>query len=195
MQKIVCNWWLVSWPWLYLPPFALSRPVYVIPESSEPPSSIPGQTWTHQLHPKSACILAMHSQTLWPPCISSTHSQPNTPSAFPLHCIKSIPDIHTHPQPDAIQPSLFLHQVHSQQFIGLMTVVRQSPITYLPHSICSSLSFLALYISVPSPVCCTFSYTSLFTTLCSFPLSHPQFPISTYPCFIYLYSILLSTLL
>ena len=43
-----------------------------------------------------------------------------------------------------------LHQVHSQQFIGLVTAVGQSPIAYLPRSMCLSLSFPALYISVCS---------------------------------------------
>ena len=32
------------------------------------------------------------------------------------------------------------------------------------------------------------SVTSL-TTLCSFSMSHPQFPVSVYSCFIYLYSL------
>ena len=35
------------------------------------------------------------------------HSRPDAPSTFPLSRIKSIPDIHTHSRPDAIQPSLF----------------------------------------------------------------------------------------
>ena len=37
-----------------------------------------------------------------------------------------------------------------------MTAVRQSLIVYLPHSMHPSLSFLTLYISVLSPVCCMF---------------------------------------
>ena len=63
--------------------------------------------------------------------------------------------------------SLFLHQVYSWCFISPATAVRQSPIAYLSCSICPSLSFLALYISVSllSAVC---SSVSSFTTLCSF---------------------------
>ena len=110
------------------------------------------------------------------------HSRPDTPSTFPLPHIKSIPNIHTHSRPNAIRPSLFLHQVYSQHFIGLATAVGQSLIAYLPHLICPSLSFLTLYISV-----------SLLSTVCflcliiCYPLlvslSHPQFPISIYPHF------------
>ena len=81
------------------------------------------------------------------------------------------------------------HQVYSQRFIGLATAVGRSPIVYLPHSIHHSLSFLTLYIYVPL---CS-SVTSL-ATLCSFSMSHPQFPVSVYPCFIYLYSLPPSTL-
>ena len=43
-----------------------------------------------------------------------------------------------------------LHQVYSRRLIGPATAVRQSPIAYLPRSMCLSLSFLALYISVRS---------------------------------------------
>ena len=83
-----------------------------------------------------------------------------------------------------------LHQVYSRRFISLATVVGRSPIAYLPCSMCHSLSFLTPYIYVPLRS----SVTSL-TTLCSFSMSHPQFPISVYPCFIYLYSLPLSPLL
>ena len=80
------------------------------------------------------------------------------------------------------QPSLFLHQVYSQHFIGLATALGQSLIAYLPHLICPSLSFLTLYISV--------SLLSTVRFLCliiCYPLlvslSHPQFPVSVYPRF------------
>ena len=158
---------LVSWPWPYLPLFALSRPIYIIPEPSESSLSTQCQSWTLWPHPEPTRVLAMHSRTLWLPCVSLTHSRPDAPSTFPLPRIKSIPDIHTHSRPDTIQPSLFLHQVYSQHFISLTTAVGQSLIVYLPCSICPSLFFLALYISVSllSTVC---SSVSSFATLCSF---------------------------
>ena len=115
------------------------------------------------------------------------HSWPNAPSTFPLPHVKSIPDIHTHFWPDAIQPSLFLRQVHFRCFIGLATVVGQSPIMYFPRSMCLSLSFLTLYISVRS-LCLIICYPPFVS------LSHPQFPVSIHPCLIYLYSISPSTL-
>ena len=83
-----------------------------------------------------------------------------------------------------------LRQVYSQRFISLATVVGRSPIAYLPRSMRLSPSFLAPYIYVPLRS----SVTSL-ATLRSFSMSHPQFPISVYPCFIYLYSLPPSTLL
>ena len=119
-----------------------------------------------------------------------THSQPDAHLTFTLPRIKSIPDTHTHSRPDAIQPPLFLRQIHSRHFIGLMTAVGRSPIVYLPRSMCLSPSFLAPYIYVPLRS----SVTSL-ATLRSFSMSHPQFPVSVYPCFIYLYSLPLSPLL
>ena len=82
-----------------------------------------------------------------------------------------------------------LRQVYSRHFIGLATAVGQSPIAYLPRSMCLSPSFLAPYIYVPLRS----SVTSL-TTLHSFSMSQPQFPVSVYPCFIYLYSLPPSTL-
>ena len=119
------------------------------------------------------------------------------------------------PNPMLIQPLLFLvsswfptrrsfnlysssHQVDSQyphsfltwRCIGLATAVGQSPIAYLPRLMRLSPSFLAPYIYVPL---CS-SVTSL-ATLCLFSMSHPQFPVSVYPCFIYLYSLPPSPLL
>ena len=98
-------------------------------------------------------------------------------------------------QVDSRQPHSFLTQrlstftplcqVYSRRLIGLATAVGQSPIAYLPRSMCHSLSFLALYIYVPL---CS-SVTSL-ATLCSFSMSYPQFPVSVYPRFIYPYSYL-----
>ena len=95
-------------------------------------------------------------------------------------------------QVDSRQPHPFLTwrlstftllcQVYSRRLIGLMTAVGRSPITYLPHSMHPSPSFLAPYIYVPLR-----SFVTSLATLCSFSMSHPQFPVSIYPCFIYLY--------
>ena len=77
-----------------------------------------------------------------------------------------------------------LRQVYSRRFIGLATAVGRSLIAYLPRSMRLSPSFLAPYIYVPLRS----SVTSL-ATLRSFSMSHLQFPVSVYPCFIYLYSL------
>ena len=95
-------------------------------------------------------------------CLSN--ALPNTPT--PLHLVDAFPTRCTFDlsssscQVNFQYPHLFLiwrlstftflHQVYSQCLIGLMTVVGRSPITYLPRSMCLSLSFLTLYISVCS---------------------------------------------
>ena len=123
----------------------------------------------------------------------------NTPTplhlvdAFPTRCTfdlssssRQVYSRHPHPFPTR-RLSTFtpLCQVHSQRFIGLATAVGRSPIAYLPRSMRHSLSFLALSIYVPLRS----SVTSL-ATLRSFSMSHPQFPVSVHPRFIYLYSYL-----
>ena len=128
-----------------------------------------------------------------------SNTLPNTPTplhlvnAFPTRCtfdlsspLHQVNSQHPHSFPTQ-HLSIFtpLCQVYSRCFIGLATAVGQRPIVYLPRSMRLSLSFLALYIYVPLRS----SVTSL-ATLCSFSMSHPQFPVSVYPCFIYLYSYL-----
>ena len=128
-----------------------------------------------------------------------SNALPNTPT--PLRLVNASPTRRTFDlsspsrQVDSRQPHSFLTQclstftplcqVYSRRLIGLATAVGQSPIAYLPRSMCHSLSFLALYIYVPL---CS-SVTSL-ATLCSFSMSYPQFPVSVYPRFIYPYSYL-----
>ena len=79
------------------------------------------------------------------------HSQPDAPLTFPLPHIKLIPNIHTHSQPNAFRPSLFCIKS-----IPDVSSVSQSPIVYLPHSMCLSPSFLTLYIYVPLLFHCMF---------------------------------------
>ena len=98
------------------------------------------------------------------------------------------------PHPFPIQPSLFLCHVYSRRFINFMTAVGQSPIMYLPHLICPSLSLLALYISVLPPVHCMFLCTSSFITLCLFSVSSSVLCLCL-PLFYLSYSILPLTLL
>ena len=115
------------------------------------------------------------------------------PHPFPTQCSFNLSS--SSRQVDSRHPHSFLtrrlstftplHQVYFRRSIGLATAVRQSPIVYLPRSMHHSLSCLALYIYVPLRS----SVTSL-ATLCSFSMPHPQFPISVYSCFIYLYSYL-----
>ena len=125
-------------------------------------------------------------------CLNNALLNPLTP----LHLVDTFPTPIPIPNLTLLQPSFpLLHQVYSWWFIGLATVVGQSSITYLPHSICPSLSFLALYIPVLSPVHHTFLYVSSFATLCSF-LCLILSSLSPFTLvFIYLYSIPLLTLL
>ena len=139
-------------------------------------------------------------------CLSN--ALPNTPT--PLRLVDTFPtrrsfDLslssrqvdsrHSHSFPTQRHSTFtLLRQVYSRRLIGLTTAVGRSPITYLPRLMRLSLSFLALYISV--------SLLSAVRFLCliiRYPpfisLSHPQFPVSVHPRFIYLYSILPSTLL
>ena len=155
----------------------------------EPSGSIPSQLASNaSLNP------------LTPSCLSNT--LPNTPTplrladAFPTQCTFDLSS--SSRQVDSRHPHSFLtrrhstftllHQVYSQRLIGFATAVGQSLIAYLPRSMRLSLPFLALYISVHS-LCLIIRYPPFVS------LSHPQFPISVHPRFIYLYSIPPSTLL
>ena len=128
-----------------------------------------------------------------------SNALPNTPT--PLRLVNAFPTRRTfnlsspshqvdsrHPHSFPTQCSFNLssssRQVYSRCLIGLATAVGRSPIAYLPRLMHLSPSFLAPYIYVPL---CS-SVTSL-ATLRSFSMSHPQFPVSIYPCFIYLYSL------
>ena len=134
---------------------------------------------------------------------SSSHQVDSQhPHSFPTQCIldlssslRQVNSRYPHSLPTRRHSTFtLLHQVYSQRLIGLVTAVGRSPITYLPRLMHPSPSFLTLYIYVPllSVVCS--SVTSL-ATLHSLSMSHPQFPISDYPCFIYLYSLPPSSLL
>ena len=177
------------------------RPSRVIRITSEHPMPNP-----NPLAPSQANLRLMHLRTLWPPRVSVTHSWTTlTPlrlvDAFPTRCTSDLSSP-SH-QVNSWHPHSFLtwclstftllRQVYSRCLIGLTTAVGQSPIAYLPRSMRHSLSFLALYIYVPLLSIVHSSVTSL-TTLRSFSMSHPQFPVSVYPCFIYLYSLPPSTL-
>ena len=131
------------------------------------------------------------------PFLSLASSRFPTPTLIPTR--RTLDLYSSSRQVDSRQPHSFptrrlstftpLRQIYSRRFIGLVTAVGQSPIAYLPRSMRLSPSFLAPYIYVPLRS----SVTSL-TTLCSFSMSHPQFPVSVYPCFIYLYPLPPSTL-
>ena len=115
---------------------------------------------------------------LTPSCLSNTLL--NTPT--PLRLVDTFPtrrsfDLSSSSrQVDSQHPHSFLTQhlstftllcqVYSRCLISLMTAVGQSPITYLPHSMCLSLSFLALYISVRS-LCLIAHYPSSVSSISS----------------------------
>ena len=161
--------------WPNPPLFALSWPVYAHPKLSEPSPSTPCQTWT------SGSILSqLVSNTslnpLTPLCLDNTF-----PTLYPFLTWHSFDLSPSSCQVDSRHPHSFpiwhhstfslLHQVYSQCFIGLMTAVGQSPIAYLPRSMCPSLSFPALYISV----CFSMSHHSLpFVCFLHLILSSPS---------------------
>ena len=98
------------------------------------------------------------------------------------------------PKPTLFNLLSFLRQVHSQCFHWSHNCSGRSPIAYLPRWIRPSLFFLTLYISV-SLLSTVRSSVISFATLHSFFMPHPQFPVSVYPLFIYLYSLPPLTLL
>ena len=71
-----------------------------------------------------------------------------------------------------------LCQVYSRHLIGLTTVVGRSPIAYLSRSMCHSLSFLTLYISVCSLLCLIIRYPP-FVSLSHHPLPSFRFSVSS----------------
>ena len=80
-----------------------------------------------------------------------------------------------------------LRQVYSRHLIGLATAVGQSRSrTSLAQCILVCLFSPSIYLYVP--LCLIVHYPPVIS------LSHPQFPVSTHPCLIYLYSISPSTL-
>ena len=169
--QLIDSYWRCSYycpPWSPHPQLITFQPLCHNRDQTHPCSPYPDLSTPfprHQkpspstsCHPEPTRILTMHSRTLCPPCISSTYPQPNTPSTFCL--LASNKFLTPTPIPDLMLFNLlFLHQVYSQRFLSLATVVRQSPITYLPWSICPSLSFpRSLYI-------CS-SFRPLYISLC-----------------------------
>ena len=108
-------------------------------------------------------------------------------SPTPLHLVDAFPTQHSFDlssssrQVDSRHPHSFptqchltftlLRQVYSQRLIGLATAVGRSPIAYPPRSMCLSLPFLILYISV-CPLCLIACYpSSVFSVSSSVPPS------------------------
>ena len=122
-----------------------------------------------------------------------THSQPDARSTFPLSRVKLIPNNHTHSRPDVFRPSLLC--VKSIPDVSLVLQLQSGEArshTSLARCVLVCLSSLSMYMFLSCSVVRS-SVTSL-VTLRSFSMSHPQFPVSIYPCFIYLYSLPPSTL-
>ena len=110
------------------------------------------------------------------------HSRPNTPLTFPLPRVKSIPDIHTHSQPNAIRPSLFcVKSIPDVLLVSQLQLGEAQSHTLLARCVLVCLFSLSIYLYI--------LYVSSLVTLHLFSLSHPQFPVSVNPCLIYLYSI------
>ena len=118
-----------------------------------------------------------------------THSRPNAPSTSPLPRVKSIPDNHTHSRPDVFQPSLLcVKSIPDVSSVSRLQLGEARSRTSLAQCVLVHPFSLPIYMFPLRS-----SVTSL-ATLHSFSMSHPQFPVSVYPCFIYLYSLPLSTL-
>ena len=155
-----------------------SRVIRIIPEHPLPilnplapsqASSCLNNTLLNPLAPSRANLHLMHSWTLWLPCISLmrswhyTHSQPNPTLLWPplSSCIKSIPN-------NSSVSWLWLGKAWSCTSLAQCVLV------------CPFLLSIYLYVSL----CLIIRYPSFIS------LSHPQFPISIHPYFIYLYPIL-----
>ena len=173
--------------WLYLPLFALSWPIYVIPESSESPPNTQCQSWTLWLHPEPTRVLATHSWILWLPCILSTHSRFDAYSTFPLPRIKSIPDTHTHSWPDTYS-TFSLSCVKSIPNISLVSWLwsgEARSCTSLAQYVLVHLSSLSIYLFLSCPLYVPLSHHSLpsfcFSVSSSVPcLRPPSFHLSLF---------------
>ena len=141
---------------------------------------------SHQNHPRAPMPLPnpltpsranLHLRNALPNTLTPLHLV----DAFPTQCSFNLfSSLH---QVDSRHPHLFptqclstftlLHQVYSRCLIGLTTAVGRSLIMYLPRSMCLSLSFLALYISVCS--LCPITHYPLFVSSVSSSVSclHP----------------------
>ena len=126
----------------------------------------------------------MHSQTLQFPCVSLTHSQhlyplPNPPT--PLHLVNAIPTPIPSPDPMLIQPFLFfcVKSIPDNPLVSQLWSGKAQSCIILPCSMHPSLSFLALYISVLFPVCCTFSIPHCLLPVMTMPVPTPIGPILT----------------
>ena len=141
-------------------------------------------------------------------CISDpTHLQPFlsfTSSRFPTPTPIHDP---THPRPllflassrfptTTLIPDLTSFDLHSFASKSIPDVSLVSRLRSGKARSCTSLARCVLVrpFSLPIYMFPLRSSVTSLATLCSFSMSHLQFPVSVYPCFIYLYSLPLSTL-
>ena len=173
-------------------------PYSLYSDLSTPIPSHQNHSWAPNAKPEpSGSILSQLTSNTSPNPLTPlrlSNTLPNTPT--PLHLVDAFPtqcsfDLFSSScQVDSQHPHSFptqrlstftlLRQVYSQCFIGLTTAVGQSPIVYLPCSMCPSPSFLALYIYVSLLSIVHSSVTSLAILHCMF-LCH----ITRYPPFIF----------
>ena len=144
---------------------------------------------------------------LWPPCILLTHSWPDTPSTFPLPCVKSIPNTHTHFQPNthltfplscvksipnvSLASWLQLGEAWSHTSLAQYVLVCLSSLSIylflLLSAVCSSVSSFAtlhsfLYVSSSVPcLCLPLFHLSLFYPFVNPTLVIPCFPYDPFP--------------
>ena len=164
-----------------------SQVIRIIPEHPLPilnplapsqASSCLNNTLLNPLAPSRANLHLMHSWTLWLPCISLmrsrhyTHSQPNPTLLWPplSSCIKSIPN---------------------NSSVSWLWLGKAWSCTSLAQCVLVCLSSPSIYLFPSCPLYVPLSHHSLPSA--RFSMS-PQFPVSIYPHFIYLYFIFLSTL-
>ena len=200
------QWWQAVGSWDSCHDRDRTYPYSPYPDLSTPILSCQNHPWAPLAKPEpSGSILSQLASNAFPnpltplhldKCISNTIPIPDpTRCSFDLSSSsRQVDSRHPHSFPTQCHSTFtLLCQDYSRRLIGLATAVGQSPIAYLSRSMRPSPSFLALYICVSllSVVCS--SVTSL-ATLHSFSMSHPQFPVSVYPCFIYLYPLPPSTL-
>ena len=146
---------------------------------------------SHQNHPRAPNSKPKPSGSIPSQLASNTSPNPLTP----LHLNNAFPTLYPFlTQPNTIQPSLFcVKSIPNVSLVSQLQSGKARSCTSLIQCILVHLSLLSIYLF---PLLFTVHSLCLIIRYPPFvSLSHPQFPVSIHPRFIYRYALPLSTLL